>query len=96
MEATSCFKKAFDDTLIQHHVAATSIGTHMLSYLSTSNEVALTLVPRDGMTWKMWFEALSNLVSFVLGEKREYHFIVLEEGHEGEVGYGNLVLMSKL
>ena len=67
----------------------------MITYISGSDRVALTLVPRTSMTWKMWFEALSNFVSFILDLDRECQFLVLEEGYEGEVGYGILTLNSR-
>lgn len=96
IEATSCFKQALNIAIIEHHGAAVPMGTDAITYSSFSNNVFLTLIPRDTMTWKMWSEAVCSLVSFMMDDvDREWQFIILEEGYEGEVGYGSLYQRSK-
>ena len=89
LEASSCFRKALYSAITQHGSAPTLMGTEAIMYPSTSDHVFLTLVPRDTMTWRMWSEALLGLMDFLLThEGREWQFLILEEGLEGEVGYG--------
>ncbi|KAL6721714.1 hypothetical protein ACLMJK_000819 [Lecanora helva] len=92
LEAISCFKGALNDAIITHRNAATAINDTLLSYTSYTDKIGLTLVPRDTMTWRMWADALGSMIAFILdGMHREWQFLVLEEGIEGEIGYGALV-----
>ena len=94
IEAVSCFKEALNDAIHRHHSASIPIGVDTLAYFS--NDLVLSLTPRDTMTWKMWSDAVQNMVSFSLENvPREWQFLVLEEGFEGEVGYGALYWKSR-
>ena len=91
LDAINCFQKGLNDALIGHHDAMTLIGTDRITYVSFTKTVSLNLIPRENMTWKMWSAALLSFIDFTLeGMEREWQFILLEDGHDGEVGYGSI------
>lgn len=95
-EAVSCFRKALNDAMDKYYDGPSLVGTNMITYYSSSGDLALTLVPRDTMTWRMWADAVIDMISFLLsGFHREWQFLVLEEGYEGEVAYGALSWKAK-
>ncbi|CAF9936700.1 MAG: hypothetical protein ALECFALPRED_006953 [Alectoria fallacina] len=48
--------------------------------------------PRQPLTWLMWYEALRAMLTVVnlRGLRREFHFLILQEGTRMELGYGSL------
>lgn len=48
--------------------------------------------PRQPLTWLMWYEALGAMSTVVnlRGLRREFHFLILQEGTRRELGYGSL------
>ena len=94
LEAVTCFKGALNDAIHKHHSAATPLGADTRAYFS--NDLVLSLVPRDTLTWTMWSDAVQSMVSFTLEHlHREWQFLILEDGIEGEVGYGALHWKSR-
>jgi len=65
---------------ILDHPSDDLIGTEELQYWA--NEVQLLLIPSDRMTWRMWHDAITAMVRFVVRKKMSYgwSFIVLERG----------------
>ncbi|CAD6589865.1 MAG: hypothetical protein ASARMPRED_004295 [Alectoria sarmentosa] len=68
------------------------IGTeNVLQY----HEPGIWLVcnPRQPLTWLMWYEALGAMSTVVnlRGLRREFHFLILQEGTRRELGYGSLL-----
>ncbi|KAL8719537.1 MAG: hypothetical protein Q9225_003458 [Loekoesia sp. 1 TL-2023] len=60
-----------------------------------SETADLDLIPLQGMTWPMLVEGYGG-AAVVNYESKEYQFIVLAEGGEGEVGYGRLTMRKNL
>ena len=57
--------------------------------------IILVCYPRQPLTWSMWSEALTALSVVVSWRDfhREFQFLILEDGMEGEIGYGSLALV---
>ena len=83
--------------MIGHHSDASQVGSSIINYPSSSDSIMLTLIPRENMTWRMWSNAVNGMISFLLdGFTREWQFLILEQGFEGEVGYGTLYLKDRI
>ena len=84
---------AMDDAAGHDHESASQIGTETVLRYEYAG-IMLICYPRQQLTWKMWCEAV-EAIAYVLDERglrREFHFLILEEGLKRVVGYGGLAL----
>lgn len=65
------------------------VGTDTLSY--SSGSTYLVMHPREQMTWEKWNIVLSMMQS-IIRTATGFQFLVMENGIEGDIGYGSLTV----
>lgn len=84
---------AMDDAAGHDYEWASQIGTETVLRYGYA-DIMLVCYPRQQLTWRMWSEAI-EAIAYVLDERglrREFHFLILEEGLKRVVGYGALAV----
>lgn len=87
---TAC-RSAFNQARL-FHKPNELIGAETRRWSATyfgAGTVDLVLVPRPHMTWRMWVEGLAG-AELAVDDGREFQFIIMAAGVEGEVGYGQM------
>ena len=84
---------AMDDAARHDYESVSQIGTETILRYEYAG-IMLVCYPRQQLTWRMWSEAV-EAIAYVLDERdlrREFHFLIPEEGLKRVVGYGALAV----
>ncbi|KAL8789309.1 MAG: hypothetical protein Q9213_001232 [Squamulea squamosa] len=63
---------------------------------TTKEIVDFVLIPREEMTWRMLAEAFNGAGRLICTVRKQFQFMVLAEGFEGEVGFGDTTMRRSI